>query len=172
MDVLKRSALILIFSSMMGVPAVYAEDEVASLPTIRLMAESELREEVGIVPYQEDENVRQALQHHLYKVNLDMQNQEVSESVGGFNYQPQAAQPDLSYVPAILQQYILAVANGFQSSDPTNGVFKMLEPLNINRDNAIDFQNGTMKVDLNDLLKLQQQIRDGLNPPPSPLFPR
>jgi hypothetical protein len=172
MNVLKRSALIIIFSSMMGVPAVYAEDEVASLPTIRLMAESELREEVGIVPYQEDKNVRQALQHHLYKVNLDMQNQEVSESVGSFNYQPQAAQPDLSYVPAILQQYILAVANGFQSSDPTNGVFKMLEPLNINRDNAIDFQNGTMKVDLSDLLKLQQQIRDGLNPPPSPLFPR
>ena len=75
-------------------------------------------------------------------------------------------------VYALLQQYILAVANGFQSSDPTNGVFKMLEPLNINRDNAIDFQNGTMKVDLSDLLKLQQQIRDGLNPPPSPLFPR
>ncbi|MSE24704.1 hypothetical protein GKC32_09640, partial [Lactobacillus curvatus] len=37
-------------------------EEVATLPTIRVMAESELREEVGFVPFQEDKKVRQALQ--------------------------------------------------------------------------------------------------------------
>lgn len=170
MNFLKHSAFIILFA-MMGLQTAQA-DEVTTLPTIRVMAESELREEVGPIPFQEDKKVRQALQHHEYKIHTGIQNAEVSESVGGFNYQPQAAQPDLSYVPAILQEYILAVAGGFQSSDPTNGVFKMLEPLNINRDNASDFRNGTIKVDIGDLLKLQQQIRDGLNAPQSPFFTR
>ena len=39
-------------------PTVQAE-EVASLPTIKVMADSELRQEaVGVVPYQEDKDVR------------------------------------------------------------------------------------------------------------------
>jgi hypothetical protein len=59
----------------------------------------------------------------------------------------------------------MAVAMGFQSSNPSNGVFKMLEPLNINRDNANAFREGTIKVSLDDLLKLQQQIEAGLKTP-------
>ena len=153
-------------------PTVVDADEVATLPTIRIMAESEMREEVGFVPFQEDKKVRQALDHHLYNVNLDIQNATLKESVGSFIFQPQAPQPDLSQVPAILQDYILAVAGGLQSPDPTTGLFKMLEPLKINIDNVDDFRNGTIKVNINDILKLQQQIQDGLNGPQSPLFPR
>ena len=41
----------------MGLPTVQAE-EVATLPTIRVMAESELREEVGFVPFQDKKCVR------------------------------------------------------------------------------------------------------------------
>ena len=41
-------------------PTVQAE-EVASLPTIKVMADSELRQEaVGVIPYQEDKDVRKA----------------------------------------------------------------------------------------------------------------
>lgn len=172
MNFLKRSVLITALA-FTGLPMAYAnEAEVTSLPTIRVMAESELREEVGFVPYQEDKQVRQALQHRVYKIHNDMQNAGVSESPLVVNYQPMAAQPDLSQYSPILQQYILAVASGFQSSDPTNGLFKMLEPLNINRNNIDGIRNGTIKIDLGDILKLQQQIRDGLNPPQNPLFPR
>ena len=51
MNFLKQSAFIAVFA-FMGLPTVQAE-EVATLPTIRVMAESELREEVGFVPFQE-----------------------------------------------------------------------------------------------------------------------
>jgi len=172
MNFFKRAALISLLTPL-GVPMVHAQEgEVTSLPTIRVMAESELREEVGFVPYQEDKQTRQALQHRVYKIHNDMQNAGVTESPTSVNYQPMAAQPDLSQYSPILQQYILAVASGFQSSDPTNGLFKMLEPLNINRGNIDGIRNGTIKIDLGDILKLQQQIRDGLNPPQNPLFPR
>ncbi len=172
MNFFKQAALISLLIPL-GVPMVHAqEEEVTSLPTIRVMAESELREEVGFVPYQEDKQTRQALQHRVYKIHNDMQNAGVTESPTSVNYQPMAAQPDLSQYSPILQQYILAVASGFQSSDPTNGLFKMLEPLSINRGNIDGIRNGTIKIDLGDILKLQQQIRDGLNPPQNPLFPR
>lgn len=52
MNFLKQSAFIAVFA-FIGLPTVQAE-EVATLPTIRVMAESELREEVGFVPFQED----------------------------------------------------------------------------------------------------------------------
>ncbi|ENV10785.1 hypothetical protein F966_00561 [Acinetobacter higginsii] len=171
MNFLKRSALITALA-FMGIPVVQANDEVTSLPTIRVMAESELREEVGFVPFQEDKQVRQALQHYVYKLHNDMQNASVTESPTTVTYQPVAAQPDLSQYSPILQQYILAVASGLQSSDPTNGLFKMLEPLNINRNNIEGIRDGTIKVNVDDILKLQQQIRDGLNPPSIPGLPR
>ena len=132
MNFLKRSTLVMIFSAL-GLSTVHA-DEVATLPTIRIMAESELREEVGPVPFQEDEKVRQALQHRIYKAHADMQNAEISEITGGVVYEPKVPS-GLYQVSPELQQYIVAVASGFQSSDPTNGLFRMLEPLNINRNN-------------------------------------
>ena len=95
----------------------------ATLPTIRVMAESELREEVGFVPFQEDK-MRQALQHREYKTHNDIQNALVPEGMTTVDYQPVMAQPDLSQLSPFLQEYILAVADGIQSSDPTNGLLK------------------------------------------------
>ncbi|EPF75532.1 hypothetical protein GCM10025882_13000 [Acinetobacter gyllenbergii] len=161
MNFLKRSALITVLA-FMGIPVVQANDEVTSLPTIRVMAESELREEVGFVPFQEDKQVRQSLQHYVYKVHNDMQNAGIPEMRTVVDYQPMAAPPDLSQFSPILQQYILAVASGFQSSDPTNGLFKMLEPLNLNRNSAEGIRNGTIKINVDDILRLRQQFQDGL----------
>ncbi|MEB3863366.1 hypothetical protein MSG66_04895 [Acinetobacter sp. IK31] len=160
MNFLKQSALIAAFA-FMGLPTVQAE-EVATLPTIRVMAESELREEVGFVPYQEDKKVRQALQHREYKIHNDIQNALVPEGMTTVDYQPVMAQPDLSQLSPFLQQYILAVAGGIQSSDPTNGIFEMLRDLNINRSNVDAFRDGTMKVNINDIIDLQKKIENGL----------
>lgn len=160
MNFLKQSALIAAFA-FMGLPTVQAE-EVATLPTIRVMAESELREEVGFVPYQEDKKVRQALQHREYKTHYDIQNALVPEGMTTVDYQPVMAQPDLSQLSPFLQQYILAVAGGIQSSDPTNGIFEMLRDLNINRSNVDAYREGTMKVNIQDIRDLQQKIKDGL----------
>jgi hypothetical protein len=160
MNFLKQSALIAAFA-FMGLPTVQAE-EVATLPTIRVMAESELREEVGFVPFQEDKKVRQALQHREYKTHYDIQNALVPEGMTTVDYQPVMAQPDLSQFSPFLQEYILAVAGGIQSSDPTNGIFKMLEPLKIDRSNVDAFRDGTMKVNINDIIDLQKKIENGL----------
>ncbi|MDS7930136.1 hypothetical protein RMB13_11725 [Acinetobacter sp. V102_4] len=160
MNFLKQSALIAAFA-FMGLPTVQAE-EIATLPTIRVMAESELREEVGFVPFQEDKKVRQALQHREYKTHYDIQNALVPEGMTTVDYQPVMAQPDLSQLSPFLQQYILAVAGGIQSSDPTNGIFEMLRDLNINRSNVDAYREGTMKVNIQDIKDLQQKIKDGL----------
>lgn len=49
-----------------------ANGEIVSLPTFKTMAESELRAETGVIPYQQDENIRKALQHRalLHKPSL------------------------------------------------------------------------------------------------------
>ena len=160
MNFLKQSALIAAFA-FMGLPTVQAE-EVATLPTIRVMAESELREEVGFVPFQEDKKVRQALQHREYKIHNDIQNALVPEGMATVDYQPVMVQPDLSQFSPFLQEYILAVAGGIQSSDPTNGIFEMLRDLNINRSNVDAYREGTMKVNINDIIDLQKKIENGL----------
>lgn len=171
MNFLKQTPLIIGFA-VMGLPTVQA-DEVTTLPTIRVMAESELREEqVGPVPLQEDKKVQQALQNRIYKIQRDMQNEGIVEMSATVDYQPITSQPDLSQLSPVLQDYILAVAAGFQSSDPTNGLFKMLQPLNINRDNAESFREGMIKVNIDDILKLQQQIRDGFNNPQNKFLTR
>ena len=170
MNFLTRSAVITVFACI-ALPTVQAE-EVAKLPTIRIMAESEMREEVGPIPFQEDEQVRQTLQHYLYKVHNNIQNTDVPETTVVVDGLPMTAKPDLSQLSPVLQEYILAVAAGLQSPDPTTGLFTMLQPLNINRNNADGFRNGSIKINIDDILKLQQQIRDGLNGPQSPLFTR
>ena len=78
----------------------------------------------------------------------------------------------MSQLSPFLQQYFLSITSGLQSSDPTSGIFNMLAPLNINRNNVDAFRDGTIKVNVEGILRLQQQIREGLNPPQNPWFPR
>lgn len=161
MNILKRSALMTL-SIFFAIPAVYAED-VVSLPTIRVMAESELREEVGFVPFQEDQPVRQALQHRVEKIHSDIQSEQIKDNPVGVEYQAKAPQPDMSQLPPVFQDYILAVAQGFQSPDPTEGVFRMLAPLKITRENAGGYRDGSIKINMNDVLQLQQQLQNALS---------
>ncbi|MCU4412687.1 hypothetical protein KTH71_01320 [Acinetobacter sp. WU_MDCI_Axc73] len=170
MNIFKHFAIFSLLLSVSG--SIAWANEVASLPSIHAMAESELREEVGFVPFQEDKAVRQTLRHHIDKIQNDIQNPTVNETPYiAIDYQPTTL-PDLSQLSPFLQQYLLSITSGLQSSDPTSGIFNMLAPLNINRNNVDAFRDGTIKVNLEDVLRLQQQIREGLNPPQNPWFPR
>ena len=175
MKFLKFSSSFILLSSL-SFPLMAQASDVISLPTITVMAEEELREEdVGILPYQEDEDVKEALRHKIYKLETDMQNKEMSENASiAMNYIPNTVIPDMSQYSPFVQQYILAVASGFQSSDPTNGAFEILNTLDINRNNIDTIRNGTMEINLNqnivnelnkngDLIRLQQQLRDSFN---------
>lgn len=103
MNFLKRSALIAAFA-LTALQTIQAED-VTNLPTIRVMAESELREEVGFVPLQEDKEVRQALQHRIDQTQNATQNINVKENFPlAIDYQPITSSPDLSQFSPFLQQ--------------------------------------------------------------------
>jgi hypothetical protein len=170
MKFLKYSLLIIssltVFSS-----TLYAEDDVISLPTITVMAEEELRDEfVGILPYQEDEEVKEALRYQVYKLESDIQNKENPSMA--MSYIPNTAIPNMNQYSPFLQQYIMVVASGFQSSDPTNGAFEMLSTLGIDRNNIDSLRNGTMEFNFNqstineieknnvDIFQIQQQLRE------------
>lgn len=160
MNSLNRSILMTIFA-FTGLQTVQAQETVA-LPSIHVMADTELREEVGFVPLQDDKPVRQALRHHVDKIQNDIQNTNVNENPSlAIDYQPTTS-PDMSQISPLLQQYILSITSGLQSSDPTNGVFNMLEPLNINRNNIQALRDGTIKINMDQAIQLQQLIREGL----------
>lgn len=133
-------------------PTVQAE-EVASLPTIKVMADSELRQEaVGVVPYQEDKDVRKALQHQIIKKENEIQNYVIGDNFAVLDMQPKAFEPNINQISSpLLREYVLAVAAGLQSSDPTSGLFTMMEPLSMgmNREKALEaVRNGTFKLNI------------------------
>ena len=55
--------------------------------------------------------------------------------------------PDLSSLPPSLQQHVLNIANGLQSSDPRNGLYIMLQPFGIDR-NAVNVQISREQINL------------------------
>lgn len=155
-----NSMEISILSLMLGcvwLPTAQAE-ELASLPTIKVMAEAELREEIGSLPFQEDKDVRKALERKIMKSEQDIQNYVIGDNIGVIDIKPPVARPDMSGISPLLQQYVMAVASGLQSSDPTTGLFTMLEPVSmgIDRDKAIQaVKNGSFQLNVDmDRLKL------------------
>ena len=120
-------------------PTVQAE-EVASLPTIKVMADSELRQEaVGVVPYQEDKDVRKVLQHQIIKKENEIQNYVIGDNFAGLDMQPKASEPNINQISSpLLREYVLAL-------------FTMMEPLSMgmNREKALEaVRNGTFKLNI------------------------
>lgn len=143
---------------------VYAEDAL-TLPTIKVMADTELRDEVltTMPPLQENEKVRRNLQHYIIKKEQGIQNYEIGNQANVVNVQPQAAMPDMSQLSLLQQQYVLAVAAGLQSSDPSSGIFKMLEVFGVDRDKALNHvqSGGAIQINL-DQQRLTQLLGDKL----------
>ncbi|MFC3902085.1 hypothetical protein SAMN05421749_10590 [Acinetobacter marinus] len=161
-----KYAPVLILPLTFGAPMwAMANEEVVALPTITVMAEDELRDEfVGILPYQEEAETKAALQYHIYKLENDIQNTSANGSTSlAYSYQPMTAMPNMNQYSPALSMYIMSVASGLQSADPTNGLFNMLAPLNINRGNIDAIREGTLQINMNDALRLQQQLQKGLN---------
>ncbi|KAF5275314.1 hypothetical protein FQR65_LT16747 [Abscondita terminalis] len=108
------------------------------------------QEAVGVTPYQENKAVRRALQHQVIKKENEIQNYSIGDNIGVLDIQPKAPEPNFNQIPsALLREYVLAVANGLQSSDPTTGLFTMIEPLSMgmNRDKALEaVRNGTFQL--------------------------
>lgn len=114
--------------------------EPVKLPTLTVMAEPELRAETGYLPFQEQPQKRSALQQRVMKIERDIQSYTVDgDFAGNIDILPPQPAPDLDRLPISLQQYVLAIADGLQSSDPRNGVYVMLQNFGIDR-NATNVQ--------------------------------
>ena len=55
--------------------------------------------------------------------------------------------PNLSSLPPALQQHVLNIAYGLQSSDPRNGLYIMLQPFGIDR-NAVNVQISREQINI------------------------
>ena len=151
MNLLKISALMLMLGYMGNMTA--HADEIVNLPTLQVLAEPELRKETGIVPYQNDEKIRRALQHQIIRNSREAQNFMLdSQVVANLEIQPLQSQPDLNSLPPLLQQHVLNIAQGLQSSDPTQGLYIMLQPFGIDRSNSMrPLDRGHIQINLNNI---------------------
>lgn len=115
--------------------AAPAADSVV-LPTLTVMAEPELRAVTEkMLPYQEQNSQRKALQMRLMKIEREIQAYSVDgDVVANIDVMRAPADPDLDSLPVVFREYVLAIAQGLQSSDPRNGVYVLLQPFGINRD--------------------------------------
>ncbi len=137
MNIMKMS----IFGLMLGVYSIgaQAEDEqaVVTLPTLTVMAEPEMSNETGYVPFVQEEKNLRALQHQVIRGTRDAENFMVNpDVVANLEIQPIEA-PDLDSLSPALQQYVLTIAQGLQSSDPTQGLYTILENFGIDRSNSL-----------------------------------
>lgn len=130
----------------------YAQ-EVATLPSIQLMADRELRNEsvTTVTPFLEDDTVRESLQHQQYKKEKEIQNYTPEYYAAEVKLNSPQLMPDMSQLSPSQQEFVMGVVGGFQSADPTNGILRMLEPLGIDRERAIDgVRTGTLPINFNE----------------------
>ena len=132
-----------------SIPAFAQEQqEAVRLPALTVMAEPELRRETGAVPYQQETARRKALQHRVMQIENDAQSFIVDpEVVANLDILPMEPAPNLSSLPPALQQHVLNIAYGLQSSDPRNGLYIMLQPFGIDR-NAVNVQISREQINL------------------------
>ena len=132
-----------------SIPAFAQEQqEAVRLPALTVMAEPELRRETGVVPYQQETARRKALQHRVMQIENDAQSFIVDpEVVANLDILPMEPAPNLSSLPPALQQHVLNIAYGLQSSDPRNGLYIMLQPFGIDR-NAVNVQISREQINI------------------------
>ena len=147
MMILPKSIAVLLFASAtLSASSTFAatntdeQQEAIQMPALTIMAEREMRAETGIVEYQEQVDRRKALQHRVMELERDTQNKGVDATiVSNMDILPAAAMPDMSNLSPLMQQHVLDIAAGLQSSDPRNGLYIMLQPFGIDR-NATSVQ--------------------------------
>lgn len=125
----------------------HAAKDVVHLPVLTVMAEREMREETAVEPYQQETGRRKALQHRVMQLEGDTQSFTVDPTiVANLDVLP-VPQVDMSSLSPALQQHVLNIASGLQSSDPRNGIYTMLQPFGIDR-NAANVQISREQMNL------------------------
>ncbi len=170
MMTLPKSVAVLLFASAaLSASSTFAathadeQQDAIQMPALTIMAEREMRAETGIVEYQEQVDRRKALQHRVMELERDTQNKGVDATiVSNMDILPAAAMPDMSNLSPLMQQHVLDIAAGLQSSDPRNGLYIMLQPFGIDR-NATSVQISRDQINMG---TIDRQLN--INPKTSP----
>lgn len=170
MMTLPKSVAVLLFASAtLSASSTFAatntdeQQEAIQMPALTIMAEREMRAETGIVEYQEQVDRRKALQHRVMELERDTQNKGVDATiVSNMDILPAAAMPDMSNLSPLMQQHVLDIAAGLQSSDPRNGLYIMLQPFGFDR-NATSVQISRDQINMG---TIDRQLN--INPKTSP----
>ena len=170
MMTLPKSVAVLLFASAtLSASSTFAatntdeQQEAIQMPALTIMAEREMRAETGLVEYQEQVDRRKALQHRVMELERDTQNKGVDATiVSNMDILPAAAMPDMSNLSPLMQQHVLDIAAGLQSSDPRNGLYIMLQPFGIDR-NATSVQISRDQINMG---TIDRQLN--INPKTSP----
>ncbi|CAM4161890.1 hypothetical protein [Acinetobacter pragensis] len=127
------------------------QDEAVRLPALTVMAEREMREETVVEPYQQETARRKALQHRVMKIEEDAQSFVIDPAVvANLDILPAEPAPNLSSLPPALQQHVLNIASGLQSSDPRNGIYIMLQPFGLDS-NVVNVQISREQINLGNI---------------------
>ncbi|MDN5511378.1 hypothetical protein [Acinetobacter sp.] len=167
MNLLKNlSCAIVAIAGSFSISSTFAD--IADTPELSPLTDSELRVEAETVQVMYDPHDHQrekALQHRIMQIQMDAQNFVVDPTiVMTIDLVPEPPMPDINSLPLPLQQYVLAIARGLQSSDPREGLYILLEPFGINR-NAVNVQIAREQISLgvlentlrNEAIRLSQQ---------------
>ncbi|MCG2607819.1 hypothetical protein LZZ98_04585 [Acinetobacter sp. SM34] len=167
MNLLKNlSCAIVAIAGSFSISSTFAD--IADTPELSPLMDSELRVEAETVQVMYDPHDHQrekALQHRIMQIQMDAQNFVVDPTiVMTIDLVPEPPMPDIHSLPLPLQQYVLAIARGLQSSDPREGLYILLEPFGINR-NAVNVQIAREQISLgvlentlrNEAIRLSQQ---------------
>ncbi|WP_228200218.1 hypothetical protein [Acinetobacter tianfuensis] len=128
-------------------PAEQAAEPVR-LPVLTVMADRELRNETVIEPVLERPEKRKALQHQVMRLERDAANHAPNEHlIANVDFIPADPVPDMNSIDPILQQHVLNIAAGLQSSDPRNGIYTLLQPFGLDR-NALNVQMSREQINL------------------------
>ncbi|MCO8102076.1 hypothetical protein NI401_03995 [Acinetobacter indicus] len=113
---------------MLGIGSTSVWSQPERLATLQVMAEPELRQEVGFIPYQEDRAKRKALQHRIMQIQQDTQNRVIDPDPPVLITMPAKEPVNMDHLSPALQQHILAIAAGLQSDNPLRGLETLLAP--------------------------------------------
>ncbi|HCK64142.1 MAG TPA: hypothetical protein DHW12_07430 [Acinetobacter radioresistens] len=119
--------IVLMVFSINASTAVFAQS--VELPVLKVMAEPEMRQETGFIPYQERKSEQRALQHRMMQIEDDLQNITVNaHPVRNIEASEGRPEVNMDHLPLALQQHLLAIAAGLQSDNPMRGLEIMLQP--------------------------------------------
>lgn len=97
-------------------------------------------ETTSVIENRTDLQKEQLLQHRIMQIQMDTQNLGVDPTIlMTIDLVPEPPKPDINGLPLALQQYVLEIARGLQSSDPRAGLYTMLASVGIDR-NAVNVQ--------------------------------